>query len=81
MFQVRILSLTRTFIFSRSRKYSLLGGSNLLISSVTDDDSGAYSCVAYNKNENITSSCELSVLGESPVSLPATSPKVVQESF
>ncbi|XP_053473599.1 netrin receptor DCC [Ictalurus furcatus] len=46
----------------RSRKYSLLGGSNLLISSVTDDDSGAYSCVAYNKNENITSSCELSVL-------------------
>uniref|UniRef100_A0AAR2L1G9 DCC netrin 1 receptor n=1 Tax=Pygocentrus nattereri TaxID=42514 RepID=A0AAR2L1G9_PYGNA len=49
-------------IQSRSRKYSLLGGSNLLISSVTDDDSGTYSCVAYNKNENITSSCELSVL-------------------
>ncbi|XP_072552129.1 netrin receptor DCC [Salminus brasiliensis] len=49
-------------IQSRSRKYSLLGGSNLLISSVTDDDSGTYSCVAHNKNENITSSCELSVL-------------------
>ncbi|KAL6464015.1 hypothetical protein MHYP_G00284060 [Metynnis hypsauchen] len=49
-------------IQSRSRKYSLLGGSNLLISSVTDDDSGTYSCVAYNKNENITSSCELSIL-------------------
>ncbi|KAF5909495.1 netrin receptor DCC-like, partial [Clarias magur] len=46
----------------RSRKYTLLGGSNLLISSVTDDDSGTYSCVALNKNENITSSCELSVL-------------------
>ncbi|XP_046695181.1 netrin receptor DCC isoform X1 [Silurus meridionalis] len=46
----------------RSRKYSLLGGSNLLISSITDDDSGTYSCVAYNKNENITAACELSVL-------------------
>ncbi|KAK6322888.1 hypothetical protein J4Q44_G00076800, partial [Coregonus suidteri] len=49
-------------IQSRSKKYSLLGGSNLLISSVTDDDSGSYSCVAFNKNQNITSSCELSVL-------------------
>ncbi|XP_047665587.1 netrin receptor DCC [Tachysurus fulvidraco] len=46
----------------RSRKYSLLGGSNLLINSVTDDDSGTYVCVAQNKNENITASCELSVL-------------------
>uniref|UniRef100_A0A673YQ32 DCC netrin 1 receptor n=1 Tax=Salmo trutta TaxID=8032 RepID=A0A673YQ32_SALTR len=49
-------------IQSRSKKYSLLGGSNLLISSVTDDDSGSYSCVALNKNQNITASCELSVL-------------------
>ncbi|XP_022524542.1 netrin receptor DCC isoform X2 [Astyanax mexicanus] len=49
-------------IQSRSRKYSLLGGSNLLINSVTDDDSGSYSCVAFNKNENITASCELAVL-------------------
>uniref|UniRef100_A0A8C7CF83 Contactin-3 n=1 Tax=Oncorhynchus kisutch TaxID=8019 RepID=A0A8C7CF83_ONCKI len=49
-------------IQSRSKKYSLLGGSNLLISSVTDDDSGSYSCVAFNKNQNITASCELSVL-------------------
>uniref|UniRef100_A0A6Q2ZIB5 DCC netrin 1 receptor n=1 Tax=Esox lucius TaxID=8010 RepID=A0A6Q2ZIB5_ESOLU len=49
-------------IQSRSKKYSLLGGSNLLISSVTSDDSGSYSCVAFNKNENITASCELSVL-------------------
>ncbi|XP_035382617.1 netrin receptor DCC isoform X2 [Electrophorus electricus] len=46
----------------RSRKYTLLGGSNLLISSVTDDDSGTYTCVAYNKNENLTAPCELSVL-------------------
>uniref|UniRef100_A0AAR2IV03 DCC netrin 1 receptor n=1 Tax=Pygocentrus nattereri TaxID=42514 RepID=A0AAR2IV03_PYGNA len=52
--------------FDLDSRYSLLGGSNLLISSVTDDDSGTYSCVAYNKNENITSSCELSVLGKSP---------------
>ncbi|XP_067114302.1 netrin receptor DCC [Osmerus mordax] len=49
-------------IQSRSKKYALLGGSNLLISSVTDDDSGSYSCVALNKNENITASCELAVL-------------------
>lgn len=61
------------FFLLRSRKYSLLGGSNLLISSITDDDSGMYSCVAQNRNENISASCELSVLGESPLSLPATS--------
>ncbi|KAG7481528.1 hypothetical protein MATL_G00067910 [Megalops atlanticus] len=47
---------------TRTKKYSLLGTSNLLISSVTDDDSGSYSCVAHNKNENISASCELSVL-------------------
>uniref|UniRef100_A0A8C9SYX9 Contactin-3 n=1 Tax=Scleropages formosus TaxID=113540 RepID=A0A8C9SYX9_SCLFO len=46
----------------QSKKYSLLGGSNLLIRSVTDEDSGTYSCLAFNKIENITASCELSVL-------------------
>ncbi|KAM4634159.1 netrin receptor DCC [Polymixia lowei] len=49
-------------IQSRSKKYSLLAGSNLLISSVTDDDSGTYTCMATNRNHNITASCELSVL-------------------
>ncbi|XP_063067047.1 netrin receptor DCC [Engraulis encrasicolus] len=49
-------------IQSRSKKYSLLGGSNLLISSVSDDDAGTYSCVAHNINENITASCELVIL-------------------
>ncbi|KAI1904879.1 hypothetical protein AGOR_G00010210 [Albula goreensis] len=49
-------------IETRSKKYTLLGGSNLLITSVTDDDSGTYTCVAHNKNENISASCELSVL-------------------
>ncbi|XP_056601741.1 netrin receptor DCC isoform X2 [Triplophysa dalaica] len=49
-------------IQSRSKKYSLLSGSNLLISSVTDDDSGIYTCVAQNKHQNISASCELSVL-------------------
>uniref|UniRef100_A0A8C9VU42 DCC netrin 1 receptor n=1 Tax=Scleropages formosus TaxID=113540 RepID=A0A8C9VU42_SCLFO len=49
-------------IQTRSKKYSLLGGSNLLIRSVTDEDSGTYSCLAFNKIENITASCELSVL-------------------
>ncbi|XP_059405308.1 netrin receptor DCC isoform X4 [Carassius carassius] len=47
---------------SRSKKYSLLSSSNLLISSVTDDDSGTYTCVAHNKQQNISASCELSVL-------------------
>ncbi|KAJ8402092.1 hypothetical protein AAFF_G00373270 [Aldrovandia affinis] len=49
-------------IQTRSKKFTLLGGSNLLITSVTDDDSGTYSCVAQNKNENISASCDLSVL-------------------
>lgn len=48
----------------RNKKYSLLAGSNLIIRSVTDDDSGSYSCTAANKNENISSQTELSVLGE-----------------
>lgn len=48
----------------RSKKYSLLGGSNLLISNVTDDDSGTYTCVVTYKNENISASAELTVLGE-----------------
>uniref|UniRef100_A0A7N6BYV6 DCC netrin 1 receptor n=1 Tax=Anabas testudineus TaxID=64144 RepID=A0A7N6BYV6_ANATE len=43
-------------------KYSLLAGSNLIIRSVTDDDSGSYSCTATNKNHNITAHTELSVL-------------------
>ncbi|KAL6037958.1 hypothetical protein STEG23_018657, partial [Scotinomys teguina] len=46
----------------RSKKYSLLGGSNLLISNVTDDDSGTYTCVVTYKNENISASAELTVL-------------------
>ncbi|KAM9820050.1 netrin receptor DCC [Neosynchiropus ocellatus] len=45
-----------------NKKYSLLAGSNLIIRSVTDDDSGTYSCTAANKNHNITASGELSVL-------------------
>ncbi|XP_029921589.1 netrin receptor DCC, partial [Myripristis murdjan] len=49
-------------LLSRSKKYSLLAGSNLLISSVTDDDSGSYSCTASNRNQNITASCQLTVL-------------------
>lgn len=49
----------------RSKKYSLLGGSNLLISNVTDDDSGTYTCVVTYKNENISASAELTVLGKS----------------
>uniref|UniRef100_A0A665TCZ0 DCC netrin 1 receptor n=1 Tax=Echeneis naucrates TaxID=173247 RepID=A0A665TCZ0_ECHNA len=42
--------------------YSLLAGSNLIIRSVTDDDSGSYSCTATNKNHNITTHTELGVL-------------------
>ncbi|XP_056314883.1 netrin receptor DCC [Danio aesculapii] len=57
-------------IQSRSKKYSLLSGSNLLISSVTDDDSGIYTCVAHNKQQNISASCELAVLEATPPALP-----------
>ncbi|NWX87347.1 DCC protein, partial [Nothoprocta pentlandii] len=46
----------------RSRKYSLLAGSNLLISNVTDDDSGTYTCLVTYKNENSSGSAELSVM-------------------
>ena len=53
-----------TGISLSSKKYSLLGGSNLLISSVSNDDSGSYTCVAANKNHNVSASCELSVLGK-----------------
>uniref|UniRef100_A0A4W6F4F2 DCC netrin 1 receptor n=1 Tax=Lates calcarifer TaxID=8187 RepID=A0A4W6F4F2_LATCA len=49
-------------IQSWNKKYSLLAGSNLIIRSVTDDDSGSYSCTATNKNHNITAHTELSVL-------------------
>uniref|UniRef100_A0A3Q2PCR8 DCC netrin 1 receptor n=1 Tax=Fundulus heteroclitus TaxID=8078 RepID=A0A3Q2PCR8_FUNHE len=44
-----------------NKKYSLLAGSNLIIRTVTDDDSGSYSCTASNKNQNITAQAELSV--------------------
>ncbi|XP_061603142.1 netrin receptor DCC isoform X3 [Phyllopteryx taeniolatus] len=45
-----------------NKKYSLLADSNLIIRSVTDDDSGSFTCTATNKNHNITASAELSVL-------------------
>ena len=48
----------------RNKKYSLLVGSNLVIRSVTDDDSGSYSCTAANRNQNISAQAELSVLGK-----------------
>ncbi|XP_014874303.1 netrin receptor DCC-like [Poecilia latipinna] len=51
-------------IQSWNKKFSLLAGSNLIIRTVTDDDSGAYSCTAANKNQNITAQAELSVQGE-----------------
>uniref|UniRef100_A0A671V2J7 DCC netrin 1 receptor n=1 Tax=Sparus aurata TaxID=8175 RepID=A0A671V2J7_SPAAU len=49
-------------IQSWNKKFSLLAGSNLVIRSVTDDDSGIYSCTASNKNHNITANAELTVL-------------------
>ncbi|XP_039373595.1 netrin receptor DCC-like isoform X2 [Mauremys reevesii] len=48
----------------RSKKYSLLAGSNLLISNVTDDDSGTYTCIVSYKNENSSASAELTVMGK-----------------
>ncbi|KAM4808143.1 netrin receptor DCC [Rhinophrynus dorsalis] len=47
---------------TRHVKYSLLGGSNLLITNVTDDDAGTYTCVVTYKNENSSASAELNVM-------------------
>ncbi|XP_053910908.1 netrin receptor DCC isoform X2 [Cuculus canorus] len=46
----------------RSGKYSLLAGSNLLISNVTSDDSGTYTCAVTSKSENSSGSAELTVM-------------------
>ncbi|MEE6457857.1 hypothetical protein FKM82_000073 [Ascaphus truei] len=48
-------------IQTRTKKYSLLAGSNLLISNVTDDDAGTYTCLVTYKNENSSASAELTV--------------------
>ncbi|XP_034047679.1 netrin receptor DCC [Thalassophryne amazonica] len=48
-------------IQSWNKKFSLLAGSNLIIRSVTDDDSGSYGCTAANKIHNITATAQLSV--------------------
>nr|XP_023659077.1 netrin receptor DCC isoform X1 [Paramormyrops kingsleyae] len=61
---------TPTFLWTRTdspidtrlERYSLLGGSNLLIRSVRTEDAGSYSCMAHNENQNISASCDLSVL-------------------
>ncbi|XP_072311323.1 netrin receptor DCC-like [Eucyclogobius newberryi] len=45
-----------------NKKYWLLGGSSLVISSVTVDDSGTYVCTASNKLQNISSTGRLEVL-------------------
>uniref|UniRef100_A0A8C5P8N7 DCC netrin 1 receptor n=1 Tax=Leptobrachium leishanense TaxID=445787 RepID=A0A8C5P8N7_9ANUR len=48
-------------IQTRTKKYTLLGDSNLLISNVTEDDAGTYTCVVTYKNENSSASAELTV--------------------
>lgn len=52
------------FLFYRFKKYLLLGGSNLFIFNVIDDDSGIYICVVIYKNENISVFVEFTVLGK-----------------
>ena len=65
MFKKKTNNFFSAFLFcSRNKKYSLLAGSNLIIRSVTDDDSGSYTCTATNKNHNITAHAELNVLGK-----------------
>lgn len=58
------IRVRQCFPLCRNKKYSLLVGSNLIIRSVTDDDSGSYSCTAANRNQNITAQAELGVLGK-----------------
>ncbi|XP_069483084.1 netrin receptor DCC isoform X2 [Ambystoma mexicanum] len=47
---------------TRSKKYSLMGNSNLLISNVTDDDAGTYTCVVAYRSENSSAVADLSVM-------------------
>uniref|UniRef100_A0A8C9QZU2 DCC netrin 1 receptor n=1 Tax=Scleropages formosus TaxID=113540 RepID=A0A8C9QZU2_SCLFO len=49
-------------INTRSERFALLGGSNLLIRGVRLEDAGVYRCTALNGHRNISASCELSVL-------------------
>ncbi|XP_054254285.1 netrin receptor DCC-like, partial [Indicator indicator] len=47
---------------TRSKKYSLLAGSNLLVANVSQEDSGTYTCLGSSEGENSSSSAELSVM-------------------
>ncbi|XP_072353512.1 netrin receptor DCC [Scyliorhinus torazame] len=49
-------------IQTRSKKYSLLAGSNLLIRSIAEQDAGFYTCVANSENKTVGASAELTVL-------------------
>ncbi|MFT7796934.1 netrin receptor DCC-like [Arapaima gigas] len=49
-------------IDTRSERYMLLGGSNLLIRGIRAEDAGMYHCTAFNGQQNISASCELTVL-------------------
>uniref|UniRef100_A0A4W3I9X8 DCC netrin 1 receptor n=1 Tax=Callorhinchus milii TaxID=7868 RepID=A0A4W3I9X8_CALMI len=49
-------------IQTRSRKHSLLAGSNLLIRGVTEIDAGLYTCATSYRNETISASAELTVM-------------------
>ncbi|KPP65595.1 hypothetical protein Z043_115976 [Scleropages formosus] len=53
-------------INTRSERFALLGGSNLLIRGVRLEDAGVYRCTALNGHRNISASCELSVLAYPP---------------
>ncbi|XP_032889340.1 netrin receptor DCC isoform X2 [Amblyraja radiata] len=46
----------------RSKKYSLMAGSNLLIKSVVEQDSGFYTCVANYENKTFSASAEFTVM-------------------
>lgn len=63
----RAAPLSPSVLLCRNKKFSLLLGTNLIIRSVTDDDSGSYSCTAANRNQNISAHAELSVLGKPTV--------------
>uniref|UniRef100_A0A4W3IUF7 DCC netrin 1 receptor n=1 Tax=Callorhinchus milii TaxID=7868 RepID=A0A4W3IUF7_CALMI len=49
-------------LYFRSRKHSLLAGSNLLIRGVTEIDAGLYTCATSYRNETISASAELTVM-------------------
>lgn len=50
-------------VLHSSERFALRAGGSLLITDVTEEDVGTYSCIAENENETIEAQAELAVQG------------------